>query len=53
MPFDPGYVYKNRSDLFRQLKQHFQKRGVTSERKISELTWRWIRSKGYRAPMTS
>lgn len=53
MPHDPGYIYPNRSDFYRQMKRHFIGRGVTSERKISELTFRWIRQKGHRLPLQS
>lgn len=52
MGYDSGKYYgPNRSELFRQLKEHFRRRGVTSERKLEELVWRWIRRKGYRPPI--
>lgn len=50
MPYDSGYRYPNHSALFRALRVHFRKRGVTNERKIDALVWRWIRQKGHRLP---
>lgn len=50
MPDDPGYVYPNHSELYRQIKRHYRRRGVTSERKLEELTFRWVRQKGKRPP---
>ncbi len=53
MPFDSGYVWNNRSAFYKALGDYFRGRGVTSDRKVCELTYRWIRRKGYRLPHDS
>lgn len=45
-----SYECRNLSPLYAALDVHFRKRGVTSERKRSELSYRWIRQKGERMP---
>lgn len=51
MPFENCYGIKpNRSELYRKLREYFRGRGVTSERKVEKLLWRWIRRNGYRLP---
>lgn len=51
MPYDNGYYYgPDHSEVVRGLEQHFRNRGVVSERKILNLTYRWIKRKGYRLP---
>jgi hypothetical protein len=45
-----GDGFRDLGPLYRQLNRHFRARGVTSERKIQELTHRWLRQKGERFP---
>ena len=45
-----GYYYPDRSAIHKSIRAHYRKRGVTSERKLDALAFRWIRSNGYRAP---
>jgi hypothetical protein len=45
-----GHNKPNRSYFFREIANYFRGRGITSHRKITELTYRWIRQKGYRLP---
>jgi hypothetical protein len=53
MGAEGGYYYPNYSALFRKIRAHYRSRGVTSERKLSDLVFRWIATKGYRAPTSS
>jgi len=51
MVIDTCYCNKpDRSEFFRKLREYFRGRGVTSERKVEKLVWRWVRRKGYRLP---
>lgn len=50
MGCEGGYYYPNHSALFRQIRAHYRARGVTSEQKLSDLVFRWVRTKGYRPP---
>jgi hypothetical protein len=45
-----GSGERNLSPLYRALEAYFLSRGVTSERKRTELKHRWLRQKGERWP---
>jgi hypothetical protein len=45
-----GEGYRERGPLFAALEAYFLSRGVTSERKRTELRYRWLRQKGERWP---
>lgn len=46
-------IRPNRSEFFRKLREYFRGRGITSDRKIEKLVWRWVRRKGYRLPQNA